>query len=121
LAGWQCRSAAPARASLVFLHGVADNRGSVAGPVERFLGEGSDVVAYDSRAHGGSTGEVCTYGYWEKEDLEKVLDTLRPGPIVLLGTFSRQRELTERCAMAACLSRTSRCDGRTPGGESMRG
>jgi alpha-beta hydrolase superfamily lysophospholipase len=86
LAGWQCRRAEPARASLVFLHGVADNRGSASGLVERFVGEGFDVVAYDSRAHGDSTGEVCTYGYWEKKDLEKVLDTLRPGPVVLLGT-----------------------------------
>jgi alpha-beta hydrolase superfamily lysophospholipase len=65
LSGWQCRSAPPARASLVFLHGVADNRGSVAGLVERYAARRLDVVAYDSRAHGESTGEACTYGYWD--------------------------------------------------------
>ena len=86
LAGWQCHAASSPAASLIFLHGVADNRGSVAGVVDRFVGKGFDVVAYDSRAHGQSTGNVCTYGYWEKKDLEKVVGTLRPGPVVLLGT-----------------------------------
>src|SRR4029077_15300535 len=45
-----------------------------------------DVVAYDSRAQGESSGEACTYGYWEKADLRKVLDAVGSGPIVLLGT-----------------------------------
>jgi uncharacterized protein len=86
LMGWRCRATGPRRGTLVFLHGVADNRGSVAGIFPRFVSQGLDVVAYDSRAHGESTGTICTYGYWEKADLRKVLDTLPPGPIVLLGT-----------------------------------
>ena len=44
------------------------------------------MVAYDSRAHGNSQGDACTYGFYEKEDLRSVLDTLDPGPIVLIGT-----------------------------------
>ena len=47
---------------------------------------GFDVVAFDSRAHGESEGEACTYGWLEKQDLRRVLDTVRPGPIVLVGT-----------------------------------
>lgn len=86
LRGWSCHAAAAKRGTLVFLHGVADNRASVAGVVGRFTARGLDVVAYDSRAHGDSGGDVCTYGYWEKADLAKVLDTVSPGPIVLLGT-----------------------------------
>jgi uncharacterized protein len=59
---------------------------SAAGVVERFGRRGFDVVAYDSRAHGDSEGEACTYGFFEKRDLHRVLDSVGPGPIVLIGT-----------------------------------
>jgi len=85
LAGWQCRGSRPRRATLVYLHGVADNRTSGAGVIERFGKRGFDIVAYDSRAHGESEGDACTYGFFEKRDLQRVVATL-PGPIVLLGT-----------------------------------
>lgn len=86
LEGWRCRAAGPRRGTLVYLHGIADNRESGAGAIERFTRRGFDVLAYDSRAHGGSTGEACTYGFFEKDDLRSVLDTIEAGPIVLLGT-----------------------------------
>ncbi len=71
---------------LVYLHGVADNRASAAGVVARYGPRGFDVVAYDSRAHGESDGDVCTYGFYEARDLHRVLDTVAPGPIVRFGT-----------------------------------
>ena len=71
---------------MVYLHGIADNRTSAAGLVDRFGGRGFDLVAYDSRAHGESEGAVCTYGVFEKQDLRRVLDTVSQGPIVLIGT-----------------------------------
>jgi pimeloyl-ACP methyl ester carboxylesterase len=86
LKGWTCRASAPRRGTLVYLHGVADNRTSGVGIVERFGRRGFDVVAYDSRAHGESEGEACTYGFFEKQDLHRVLDVVEKGPIVLLGT-----------------------------------
>ena len=85
LRGWRCRAVGERKATLVFLHGVADNRTSAAGMVPRYVNLGFEVIAYDSRAHGGSGGDACTYGYWEKQDLNKVLDTVPAGPIVLLG------------------------------------
>jgi len=86
LKGWHCRASAPRRGTVVYLHGVADNRTSGAGIVDRFGRRGFDVIAYDSRAHGESDGDVCTYGYFEKIDLHRVLDAVDPGPIVLIGT-----------------------------------
>ena len=86
LEGWQCGAAGPRRGSLVYLHGVADNRTSSQGTIARFRSNGFDVVAYDSRAHGESDGDACTYGYFEKQDLHRVIDTLAPGPVVLIGT-----------------------------------
>jgi alpha-beta hydrolase superfamily lysophospholipase len=86
LTGWRCRATAGRRGTVVYLHGVGDNRTSGTGVVERFGRRGFDVVAYDSRAHGESEGEACTYGFFEKHDLHRALDTVGPGPIVLVGT-----------------------------------
>jgi uncharacterized protein len=70
---------------VVYLHGVADNRRSARSVISRFLPRGFDVVAYDSRANGESSGEACTYGFYEKRDLQAVVASLAPGPVVLVG------------------------------------
>jgi alpha-beta hydrolase superfamily lysophospholipase len=86
LKGWRCGAPAVRRGTLVYLHGVADNRSSAIGVIDRFTRQGFDAVAYDSRAHGESTGDACTYGFFEKRDLHRVLDTIDAGPVVLVGT-----------------------------------
>jgi pimeloyl-ACP methyl ester carboxylesterase len=86
LRGWSCEPIGAARGTLVSLHGVADNRRGAAGLVSRFGKRGLAVVAYDSRAHGASDGEFCTYGFHEKHDLRRVIGTLPPGPVILFGT-----------------------------------
>ncbi len=86
LRGWYCEADRERRGTLVYLHGVADNRSSAAGLVQRFTRRGIAVAAYDSRAHGESDGEACTYGYFEKEDLRQVIAALEDGPVVLVGT-----------------------------------
>src|SRR5688572_33236789 len=45
LPGWRCSTDRPRRGSVVYLHGVADNRRSARRVVERFLPRGFDVVA----------------------------------------------------------------------------
>lgn len=84
LDGWRCPADRPARGTIVFLHGVADNRGSGSGVIRRLGGLGLNIVAYDSRAHGRSEGRFCTYGYVEKDDLKRVIDGLSP-PVILIG------------------------------------
>jgi len=85
LAGWKCRGTGEHRGTLIYLHGAADNRVSSVATIQRFRPLGFDVVAYDSRAHGDSGGDICTYGFFEKQDLRHVIDTVRAGPIVLIG------------------------------------
>ena len=86
LSGWQCETPlVPVKGTIIYLHGIADDRGSASGVVKRFLPLGFNVVAYDSRAHGRSSGERCTYGYFEKHDLRKVIEQLVAEPIVLIG------------------------------------
>jgi uncharacterized protein len=83
---WFHTTAGTPRGTIVYLHGVADNRGSSAGIAEHFVPAGFDVVSYDSRAHGDSEGDDCTYGYFEKTDLSRVLDKLARPPFVVMGT-----------------------------------
>lgn len=86
LAGWQCASGAVTRkGTVVYLHGIGDNRSSASGVVTHLLTLGYDVIAYDSRAHGASEGEQCTYGYYEKEDLRRVIAHSGATEVVLMG------------------------------------
>jgi uncharacterized protein len=86
LRGWYCQGEGARRATIIYLHGVADNRGSGVGVIQRFTPKGLDVIAYDSRAHGKSEGEICTYGFHEKADLRRVIETVQSGPVILVGT-----------------------------------
>jgi pimeloyl-ACP methyl ester carboxylesterase len=85
LKGWRFRAQGERRGTIVYLHGVADNRASVAGVAKRYVPRGYDVLAYDSRAHGNSTGEACTYGYYEKQDLARALDLLAVPSVSIIG------------------------------------
>jgi uncharacterized protein len=85
LEGWKLSARGPARGTIVYLHGVADNRGSSLGAA-RFSERGFDIVAYDSRAHGNSGGDACTYGFYEKRDLRRVIDSLDRVPVVVMGS-----------------------------------
>lgn len=87
LEGWFFPSASPVRKGLiVYLHGVADNRTSGVGIAQRFTPQGYDVLAYDSRAHGRSGGDYCTYGFHERRDLSRALDALGARDAVLFGS-----------------------------------
>jgi pimeloyl-ACP methyl ester carboxylesterase len=86
LRGWYCSGSKNPRGTIVYLHGIADNRGSSVGAIRRLLDRGFDVVAYDSRRHGASGGDACTYGYFEKADLRSVIDSLPSRAVVLFGT-----------------------------------
>lgn len=86
LKGWWFHGAGPKKGTIVYLHGVGDNRGSSIGIASHFVPRGFDVIAYDSRAHGESQGDACTYGYYEKRDLSRVLDKVEGKPIILLGS-----------------------------------
>jgi pimeloyl-ACP methyl ester carboxylesterase len=85
LQGWHCATTRRRRGTIVYLHGIADNRGSAVGAIRRLLPRGFDVIAYDSRGHGSSEGRSCTYGYYEKRDLSRVLD-VTAGPVLLIGS-----------------------------------
>lgn len=85
LAGWLFRTPLPRRGLVVYLHGLGDNRASGVGIAQHFTRLGFDVLAYDGRALGESTGQACTYGFHEKQDLRRVLDVMGAPRVLVFG------------------------------------
>jgi pimeloyl-ACP methyl ester carboxylesterase len=86
LKGWHfLATGTPRWVTVVYLHGSADNRASGNWIAERLVPAGFDVLAYDGRAHGQSTGDACTYGVLERQDLRRALDQLGVQRAILVG------------------------------------
>jgi alpha-beta hydrolase superfamily lysophospholipase len=122
LKGWRFRGEGPVRrGTVVYLHGAGSNRGSGLSIVDHFVPAGFDVVAYDSRAHGDSEGTACTYGYYEKQDLLRVIARIEQRPIILfgisLGAAVALQAAAETSDVAAVISIATFSDLRTVGRE----
>jgi fermentation-respiration switch protein FrsA (DUF1100 family) len=76
LAGWYVPALTPDKA-VVLLHGYRGTRKHMV-PRAQFLRElGYNVLLYDARAFGESTGDVVTFGYREKDDVLAAVEFLR--------------------------------------------
>jgi alpha-beta hydrolase superfamily lysophospholipase len=85
LEGWLLPATGERRGLVVYLHGIADNRQSGIGVARRLRPRGYDVLTFDGRAHGRSTGEACTYGFHERHDVSRALDAVEAGDAILFG------------------------------------
>ncbi|MBI3193267.1 MAG: alpha/beta hydrolase, partial [Ignavibacteriae bacterium] len=81
-----------ARGTVIYLHGVADCKMDGIRFAKLLHDNNYNVFLFDARRHGDSDGEFCTFGYYEKYDLEKVIEYLLSrtdinlGKIALFGT-----------------------------------
>ena len=83
-------AAAPARGSVLIVHGLGEHIGRYAHVAQHLNGLGWNVVGYDHRGHGRSGGAKGRLNGSDDflRDLRLVIDALRaahPGPLVLLG------------------------------------
>lgn len=62
---------------MILLHGVSENSLSSSKYVHMFTDMGFNCVVYDARRHGKTGGVDSTYGYYEKFDLESVINALK--------------------------------------------
>jgi len=86
LRGWFFPAEAPRREiTVVYLHGVGDNRASGVWIAGQLVRRGFDVLAYDSRGQGASEGDACTYGVRERHDVSRALDAVGARKAVLVG------------------------------------
>ena len=71
---WLIGAGSSARGTVLYLHGVSEAK--IAGiPLTRALNaRGFNVFLYDSRRHGESGGNFCTYGFYEKYDASMVIN-----------------------------------------------
>jgi alpha-beta hydrolase superfamily lysophospholipase len=79
LRGWKVRPRPPNGDWVLLFHGVSDNRTGVLGHAEFLLRHGYSVVMMDSREHGESGGEMCTYGWVERHDTVAITNALFAG------------------------------------------
>jgi dipeptidyl aminopeptidase/acylaminoacyl peptidase len=73
LSGWLFENELNGDCGVILHHGRGGARIETLMYVPLFWGRGCDVMMFDARHHGESTGEYATYGYYEKEDTLAVL------------------------------------------------
>ena len=68
----------PTKNTIVFSHGITEDRWSVlkGQRLQNYLKQGYNVLTFDQRAHGKSEGANPTYGFLEKRDLDQWVDTV---------------------------------------------
>lgn len=75
LKGWFIHAARPDPfGTVILLHGSASCKEAMLATAETLAFSGCNAVIVDLRAHGESGGMYCTYGYYEKEDVSRIID-----------------------------------------------
>jgi uncharacterized protein len=76
LRGYFIHALTPPKATIILLHGIGSNKENWLGYARLLADNGFNSVVYDQRAHGKSGGTFCTFGFYEKFDVSKIIDTL---------------------------------------------
>src|SRR2546421_4615465 len=63
--------------TVILLHGYADAKVGAIAWAPLFHELGYNILALDLRAHGESAGTISSGGYWERHDLNQILNDLR--------------------------------------------
>lgn len=76
LRGYFIHALTEPKATIILLHGIGSNKENWLGYAHLLAQNGFNSVIYDQRAHGKSGGKFCTFGFYEKFDVSKIVDTL---------------------------------------------
>jgi fermentation-respiration switch protein FrsA (DUF1100 family) len=63
-----------AKATIICIHGISNCKENFISFAKKLHDIGCNVVLVDLRAHGKSGGQYCTFGYYEKYDIQKIID-----------------------------------------------
>ncbi|TGL88541.1 alpha/beta fold hydrolase [Leptospira congkakensis] len=74
LRGWYFKNPKKKKCGVVLLHGHTRTRYGVLKYAPLFWKRGCSLFTYDARRHGESAGEYGTYGFYEKQDLERAIE-----------------------------------------------
>jgi len=76
LNSWLIKAQPPVKGTVLYLHGVADCKIDGIRLAKLLHDHHFNIFLYDSRRHGNSDGKFCTYGFYEKYDVLRVIDYL---------------------------------------------
>ncbi len=62
--------------TIILLHGVRHNKFSMIELKDYVISQGYNAVLFDMRAHDDNKNAYCTYGFYEKQDVRILVDTL---------------------------------------------
>lgn len=65
------------RGLIVLVHGIGGCKEHFLGLSDKLSNQGIASIIFDGRAHGQSGGEYCTFGFKEKKDISKIIDTIK--------------------------------------------
>ena len=85
LNSWLIKARGSAKGTVIYLHGVGDCKIDGIRLAKLLYDHHYNVFLYDARRHGESDGVFCTYGYFEKYDVLKIIDYLESRTDVRLG------------------------------------
>lgn len=74
LAGWYFDNPVDGDCGVILMHGITGSRYGGLKYAPLFWDRGCDLMMYDHRHHGASTGDFGTYGFYEKLDALAALD-----------------------------------------------
>jgi alpha-beta hydrolase superfamily lysophospholipase len=106
VAGWWIPAPRPTSHTVLIIHGYSDAKVGGIAWAPMFHAMGWNILAIDLRAHGESGGVYSTAGYWERHDLNQVINRIREErqretqTLVLFGV-----SLGAAVALAASMSR----------------
>ena len=64
------------RGTIILIHGIADCKEHFYPFCQQLKEIGCQTIIFDLRAHGKSEGSYCTFGYFEKNDIGIIIDSL---------------------------------------------
>jgi uncharacterized protein len=83
LRGYFIHALTEPKATVILLHGISSNKENWLGYARILADNGFNSVVYDQRAHGKSGGTFCTFGFYEKLDVSKIVDSLHRREVFL--------------------------------------
>lgn len=65
------------KAVVILVHGIGGNKEQMMNKADLLAQQGYDAILFDGRGHGESQGEHITYGFYEKEDIKRIVDFIK--------------------------------------------
>jgi alpha-beta hydrolase superfamily lysophospholipase len=73
---------------MILVHGIGSGKEHYLGVAKKLADKGIESIVFDGRAHGESTGAYCTFGYYEKQDVARIIDYIRSSsPTLKIGIW----------------------------------